>query len=243
MIKLTSSAFKFCAACVRGAAWCGAALVVVSLTACTNVLPPQALTHSPQFEPVYPVPAARDTMATGAIYVGRQSDSWFGKGRNFQVGDVITVLLNESTQAARTQNGTITRDSSNTLVPTGMQTYGAGLGGLMKGINLTGGSVSNKGTGAADQQASLNGSVAVAVVEVMPNGNLVLRGEKQLALTEGTEVIQVAGIIRPEDVAPNNTVQSRRLANAQIAYRGTGDLANATRAGWGTSALLKLWPF
>jgi flagellar L-ring protein precursor FlgH len=243
MNKLTHSASKLLKAYARGAAWCGAALVIASLSACTNVLPPQALTHSPQFEPVYPLPTARDTIATGAIYVGRQSDSWFGKGRNFQVGDVITVLLNESTQAARTQNGTITRDSSNSLVPTGMQTYAAGVGGLMKGINLTGGSVSNKGTGAADQQASLNGSVAVAVVEVMPNGNLVLRGEKQLALTEGTEVIQVAGIIRPEDVAPNNTVQSRRLANAQIAYRGTGDLANATRAAWGTSALLKLWPF
>jgi flagellar L-ring protein precursor FlgH len=218
-------------------------LMAMALTACTNVMPPQAMTHSPQFEPVYPVQNNREPMATGAIYVGRQSDSWFGKGRNFQVGDVITVLLNESTQAARTQNGTITRDSSNNLVPTGLQNYGAGLGGFMKGINLTGGSVSNKGTGAADQQASLSGSVAVAVVEVMPNGNLVLRGEKQLALTEGSEIIQVAGIIRPEDVAPNNTVQSRRLANAQIAYRGTGDLANATRAGWGTSTLLKLWPF
>jgi flagellar L-ring protein precursor FlgH len=219
-----------------------ACVLATGLTAC-NVMPPQPLTHSPQFEPVYPVQNARESAATGAIYVGRQSDSWFGKGRNFQVGDVITVLLNESTQAARTQNGSVTRDSSNTLVPTGLQNYGAGLGGMMKGINLTGGSVSNKGTGAADQQASLNGSVAVAVVEVMANGNLVLRGEKQLALTEGTEIIQVAGVIRPDDVAPNNTVQSRRLANAQIAYRGSGDLANATRAGWGTSALLKLWPF
>ena len=243
MNKLATSAQSLCHAYGRRVAVLGSVLLALSLTACTNVLPPQALTHSPQFEPVYPVQNARETMATGAIYVGRQSDSWFGKGRNFQVGDVITVLLNESTQAARTQNGTITRDSSNTLVPTGLQKYGAGLGGFMKGINLTGGSVSNKGTGAADQQASLSGSVAVAVVEVMPNGNLVLRGEKQLALTEGSEVIQVAGIIRPEDVAPNNTVQSRRLANAQIAYRGTGDLANATRAGWGTSALLKLWPF
>jgi flagellar L-ring protein precursor FlgH len=83
----------------------------------------------------------------------------------------------------------------------------------------------------------------VSVVEVMPNGNLVLRGEKQLALTEGSEIIQVAGIIRPDDVAPNNTVQSRRLANAQIAYRGSGDLANATKAGWGTSTLMKIWPF
>ena len=220
----------------------GSTLLAGCLAGC-NVMPPQAMTHSPQFEPVYPLKQVQAATATGAIYVGRQSDSWFGKGRNFQVGDVITVLLNESTQAARTQNGTITRDSSNTLVPTGLQNYGAGLGGFMKGINLTGGSVSNKGTGAADQQASLNGSVAVAVVEVMANGNLVLRGEKQLALTEGSEVIQVAGIIRPDDVAPNNTVQSRRLANAQIAYRGTGDLANATRAGWGTSALLKIWPF
>jgi flagellar L-ring protein precursor FlgH len=129
------------------------------------------------------------------------------------------------------------------MIPKGLQNYGANLGGFMNGINLLGGKVSNKGTGAADQQASLSGSVAVSVVEVMPNGNLVLRGEKQLALTEGSEVIQVAGIIRPDDVAPNNTVQSRRLANAQIAYRGTGDLANATKAGWGTSALLKIWPF
>jgi len=243
MTLLSNSASTFGKGYMRSAAVLGSVLLALGMTACTSVMPPQALTHSPQFEPVFPVQNARETMATGAIYVGRQSDSWFGKGRNFQVGDVITVLLNESTQAARTQNGTITRDSSNTLVPTGLQNYGAGLGGFMKGINLTGGSVSNKGTGAADQQASLNGSVAVAVVEVMANGNLVLRGEKQLALTEGSEVIQVAGIIRPDDVAPNNTVQSRRLANAQIAYRGTGDLANATRAGWGTSALLKLWPF
>lgn len=212
------------------------------LSAC-SVMPPQAMTHTPQFEPVYPIVSDSIKPATGAIYVGRQSDSWFGKGRNFQVGDVITVLLNESTQAARTQNANISRESSNDVVPKGLQNYGAGLGGFMNGINMMGGKINNKGTGAADQQASLSGSVAVSVVEVMPNGNLILRGEKQLALTEGSEVIQVAGIIRPEDVAPNNTVQSRRLANAQIAYRGTGDLANATRAGWGTSALMKLWPF
>jgi len=243
MKTLSTSAKPFCATIVRAAALLGALLLAANMTACTSVLPPQAMTHSPQFEPVYPVQNARETLATGAIYVGRQSDSWFGKGRNFQVGDVITVLLNESTQAARTQNGSITRNSSNTLVPEGLKTYGAGLGGFMKGINMTGGSVSNKGNGAADQQASLNGSVAVSVVEVMANGNLVLRGEKQLALTEGSEIIQVAGIIRPDDVAPNNTVQSRRLANAQISYKGTGDLANATKAGWGTSALLKIWPF
>ncbi len=228
---------------IPGAFKLSAVCLLMGLSACTTITPNQAMTHSPMFEPVYPIQNPRETLATGAIYVGRQSDSWFGKGRNYQVGDVITVLLNESTQAARTQNGTVTRESSNDMVPKGLQNYGANVGGWMNGINMLGGKVSNKGTGAADQQASLSGSVAVSVVEVMPNGNLVLRGEKQLALTEGSEVIQVAGIIRPDDVAPNNTVQSRRLANAQIAYRGTGDLANATKAGWGTSALLKIWPF
>ena len=220
----------------------GLACVMCSLSAC-NALPPQPMSHSPQFEPVYPLITEQTKAATGAIYVGRQSDSWFGKSRSFQVGDVITVLLNESSQATRTQNGSVSRESSNTMAPAGLQKFGTNLGGMMGGINMLGGSVSNKGTGAADQQASLTGSVAVAVVEVMPNGNLVLRGEKQLALTEGAEIIQVAGIIRPDDVSPSNTVQSKRLANAQIAYRGTGDLANATRAGWATSALIKLWPF
>jgi flagellar L-ring protein precursor FlgH len=219
-----------------------AVCVVSGLSACSSV-PSSNMSHSPQFEPVYPMAAAPAKPATGAIYVGRQSDSWFGKSKSFQVGDVITVLLNESSQASRTQNGSITRDSTNNMVPSGLSTWGAGVGGWMKGIKTDGGSVSSKGTGAADQQATLTGSVAVSVVEVMPNGNLVLRGEKQLALTEGSEIIQVAGIIRPDDVAPNNTVQSRRLANAQIAYRGSGDLANATKAGWGTSTLLKIWPF
>jgi len=219
-----------------------AVCVVSGLSACTS-MPSSNMSHSPQFEPVYPIAAAPAKPATGAIYVGRQSDSWFGKSKSFQVGDVITVLLNESSQATRTQNGTITRESKNDMVPTGMANWGKGLGGFMNGIKMDGSSMSNKGTGAADQQATLTGSVAVSVVEVMPNGNLVLRGEKQLALTEGSEIIQVAGIIRPDDVAPNNTVQSRRLANAQIAYRGSGDLANATKAGWGTSTLLKIWPF
>lgn len=208
-----------------------------------SVLPPPVLVHSPDFAPVYPVAAERQRVATGAIYNSRASESWFGRGRSYQVGDVITVLLSESTQAKRSQDSKLSRDSSNDVVPSGLQSITAKTGGALGGLKLDGGSISNTGVGTANQLATLEGSVAVTVVDVLVNGNLVLRGEKQLALSEGSEVIQVAGIIRPEDVAPNNTVQSRRLANAQITYRGTGDLAAASRAGWGTSALLKLWPF
>ena len=81
------------------------------------------------------------------------------------------------------------------------------------------------------------------VVEVLGNGNLVIIGEKQLALTEGSEFIQVKGIIRPADIQPDNTILSHRIANAQISYRGSGELASATKTAWLTSLLYNFWPF
>jgi flagellar L-ring protein precursor FlgH len=115
------------------------------------------------------------------------------------------------------------------------------LNGLQNSI--AGAEVASNGTGQAAQQASLTGSIAVTVVEILSNGNLMVRGEKKLGLAEGTEVIQVSGVIRPQDIGPNDQVQSLRLANAQISYRGTGDLNDASKAGWGTSLMYKWWPF
>jgi flagellar L-ring protein precursor FlgH len=212
------------------------------LQGCATEPVDMVLRPSPEFQPVYPLASDRPKIATGGIYSNRQSDAWFGRGRNYQVGDIITVLLNESTQAARTQNTDVSREAKNSL-PTGMSTKVGKMSPFLEGIDLNENKTSSTGKGKADQQASLSGSVAVTVVEILANGNLVIRGEKKLGLSEGTEVIQVSGVIRPEDIGPNSTVQSRRLANAQIAYRGSGDLANATKAGWGTSLIHKFWPF
>jgi flagellar L-ring protein precursor FlgH len=198
--------------------------------------------HSEGFAPVYPMAKEHPPQATGAIYSSRSSENFFGRGRSFQVGDVITVILDESATAKRSQVGSTSRASTNDVLK-GNNAVIAAAGNFLGGASTLGANVTNKGTGTADQSATLTGSVAVSVIEIMANGNLVLRGEKQVALTEGSEVIQVAGVVRAEDIAPNNTVASRRLANAQIAYRGTGDLAATSRASWGTSALLKLWPF
>jgi flagellar L-ring protein precursor FlgH len=219
-------------------------LSLLLLQACASVdAPPAALAPSPEFAPVYPLASDRVRPVTGGIYSNRPSDSWFGRGRNYQIGDLITVLLNESTQAARTQNSDVSRESKNTATPPGLNTQLGKLNPILNGINLNESKVDSKGSGTADQKASLSGSVTVTVIEILANGNLVVRGEKKLGLAEGTEVIQVSGVIRPQDVGPNGTVQSLRLANAQIAYRGTGDLANATKVGWGTSMLHKFWPF
>ena len=204
------------------------ALVLISLGGCATVEPEvNALAPSPDFTPVFPLASDRPKMATGGIYGNSQNDAWFGRGRNYQVGDIITVLLNESTQSARTQNSDVSRVTKNTALPSGLSTKLGSLSPVLNGLDLSQGTVNSTGTGKAGQQASLQGSIAVTVVEILSNGNLMVRGEKKLGLAEGTEVIQVAGVIRPQDIGPNGTVNSLRLANAQIAYRGIGDLANA----------------
>jgi flagellar L-ring protein precursor FlgH len=225
-------------------------LLALGLGGCATA--PEPLAHSPQFAPVIPVAIDKPRMATGAIYNGRHSDNFFGRSRNYRVGDLITVMLDESTRAIRKQTGSVKREASNDVIPSGLvnkalripsKIFGSKGDGALEGLNLNSANIASSGEGSADQNASLTGAVSVTVVEVLANGNLMVRGEKQLALTEGAEVIQVSGIIRPDDVSPNNMVQSRRLANAQISYRGTGDMAAVAKTGWGTKALLQIWPF
>lgn len=228
----------------------GPTLLALGLVGCATA--PEPLAHSPQFAPVMPVAVEKPRQATGAIYNGRHSDNFFGRSRSYRVGDLITVMLDESTRAGREQKGTVSRDAKNNVIPSGLvskiqrlpgKLLGSNFDGALTGVNLNDSSIKSTGEGTAGQSASLTGAVSVTVVEVLANGNLMVRGEKQLALTEGAEVIQVSGIIRPDDVSPNNMVQSRRLANAQIAYRGSGDMAAVAKTGWGTKALLQIWPF
>lgn len=219
-------------------------VVLALLQGCAAQQPVMSsLSPSPDFAPVYPLAKDQTAPATGGIYGNRQSDAWFGRGRNYQIGDLITVMLNESTQADRSQKTDVSRDASNTALPKGANTLLGNVHPFFDGLSLNAAKTASSGKGSAAQAASLTGSVTVTVTEILANGNLVVRGEKKLGLSEGTEVIQVAGVIRPQDIGPNGTVQSLRLANAQISYRGSGDLASASKPGWGTSALLKFWPF
>ena len=219
------------------------AVLLVLLQGCATEPVDMVLKPSPDFQPVYPLAKDVVKVATGGIYSNRQSDAWFGRGRNYQMGDLITVILNESTQAARSQGTDISKDASNTAIPGSLTKFLAGPTSPVNGVNLNSSTTKSAGKGSADQQASLTGSITVTVIEILANGNLVVRGEKKLGLSEGTEVIQVAGVIRPQDVGPNGTVNSLRLANAQISYRGSGDLASASKPGWGTTGLMKFWPF
>ena len=213
---------------------------LLMLSGCTAQVP---LASDPLFAPAMPMPRSVEAAPTGGIFRAGVSDGMLSQNRRFQVGDVITVLLSESTQANRQQNTDVSRESTNNAVPPGLSTRLSNASSLLNGVNLNSATIESSGSGTANQRASLNGSISVTVVEVLPNGHLALRGEKQMTLSEGTEVIQVSGIVRSEDVAPNNTVQSRRLADARFIYRGEGDIARSNAPGWGTRGLLKLWPF
>lgn len=215
--------------------------LAAGLGGCASIdeLPAPSADHSP----VAPAPRETVRVATGGIYRQATGETLLGRVRRFQAGDVLTVLLNESTQAARAATANVSRGSKNDVVPSGLNAKIGSWSGNLTGLNLNAANIESKGEGSADQSASMTGSITVTVVEVQSNGNLMVRGEKRMSLTQGSEMIQVSGIVRPEDVSPANTVQSRRLADARFAYQGAGEIASATRAGWGTRSLLKFWPF
>ena len=222
-------------------------MLVIFLGACAAQ---PRMTPTPEFSPIQPIPAKKPQQVTGAIFTN--GNDLFGDLRSYQaaeiqVGDLVTILLNETTQASRTSGVTTSRVTTNDAIGLNQKNSivdKIGFGqGFFADVKTDGASITSDGNGTAGQAASLTGSISVMVVEVMANGNLVIIGEKQLALTEGSEFIQVKGIIRPADIQPDNTVLSQRIAHAQISYRGTGELASASRSSWGTGLLYKFWPF
>ncbi len=198
---------------------------------------------SPEYAPVIPQPEVASAIPTGSIFKPSHADSWFGEKKSYKVGDVITVMLDESMDADATASNKASKKTKNdVLSPLQIARWGSP-GGLLSEDMQEENEISSEGSGVLDQSATFKGTMTAQVVEIYPNGNLMIRGEKIVNFSTGSEVIQVKGIIRPEDVQPDNSVQSKRIASAQITYKGVGSSANAQRTPWGTNLLLSLWPF
>mgnify|MGYP002880689295 FL=1 len=218
-----------------------AVLFLVLLSGCASSSKQRVL-PDPDYAAVFPTVDQDPKTVTGSLYEGAISDSWFGRRTDFKVGDIVVVILDEEVQAERSQNTDVSRETTNEVAAGALRKLPI-IKNNLGGLDLDGSNIGSEGSGTADQEATLQGQIAVTVVQILPNGNLIVRGEKKLELSEGSEVIRVAGIVRTEDIAPNGTVFSRRLANAQISYIGSGELASANRIPWGTGLLLKFWPF
>lgn len=184
-------------------------------------------------------------VADGSIFSRAGQDSLLGQDRARQPGDILTVLIDEQVSASSSASNNSTRNSATTaLTPTALADLNRRLGKAWAAdINPGDSTIESKGEGTAEQQGRIAGEVTAVVTEVLPNGLLAIRGYKRLELTRGVQLIRLTGFVRPMDIQPDNTVRSRRLADADISFASKGELADASRAGWMNRALLKLWPF
>ena len=218
-------------------------LASVVLGACASKPPLEA---NSDFAPIRPLEPAANALPTGSILGNSMHMSLFQGQRQWRVGDIITVVLNESTQASRNSSLVTERKSTNDALAsswTNSLLSPNGFWGDVRGdIDLNAAEIGTEGVGTAAQANALSGVITAMVAEVLPNGNLIVEGRKQLSLTEGAEFIQIRGVVRTRDVQPDNTVSSMRMAQAQISYRGTGNLAESTQPGWITQLLFKYWP-
>lgn len=196
-------------------------LACLLLAACATA--PQ---QPPSELPAMPVPLTAMAPTTdGSIYSAAPSLVLFEDVRARRVGDVITVVLTEQTNASKSASTSTDRETAFELSP-----------GPLFGRDVSGSSLDSSqdfaGNGSSVQNNSLSGSVTVTVVGTLPNGLLAIQGEKWLTLNQGQEYIRIAGYVRSQDVRSDNTVLSTQVANARIAYSGNGALHDANRQGW-----------
>ncbi|NVK24948.1 MAG: flagellar basal body L-ring protein FlgH [Gammaproteobacteria bacterium] len=184
------------------------------------------------FAPIMPEIPSEEVVSTGSLYQTGWSNGLYSDTKARRVGDIITVMLSENTQASKTAKTETKKETDATLAPlVGLNGLAPTIGGntLELGVESDG---NFKGDAKSNQSNSLNGQISVHVLRVLPNGNLIIRGEKWLTLNTGQEFIRLTGIVRAEDVSSENTVESTRVANARISYSGKGSLAEAQEAGW-----------
>jgi flagellar L-ring protein precursor FlgH len=207
-----------------------AALAGVLLAACAVVRPPQP----PPDPPPLVFPQEMPKAQAGGVFVREIPWTLVSDNRAFRPGDVLTVDLQETTQASKSADTSIGKKSSVALkAGTALATKGA----LDAERDFN-------GTATSSQQNALQGAITVVVLEVMGNGLLRVQGEKSLYLSQGEELVRLVGYVRATDVDRDNRVSSLRVANARIAYSGRGALSDANSAGWLTRFFSSPWmPF
>jgi flagellar L-ring protein precursor FlgH len=182
----------------------------------------------PYYAPVSAQNLRQPNPVTGSIVNLNSRRDLYGNGRAAQIGDIISIILEESTSASK--NAKSSADKSSSTVLTAPTVFGNELKRFNS--NISGPTTSFEGEGKSDISNSLNGSISVTVHDVLPNGILVVRGEKWLNLNQGDEYIQVSGMVRPQDITADNTVPSAKLADARISYSGTGQVSDTNVMGW-----------
>jgi len=232
-------------------------LVLILLSGCAA----QRLDHDPKYAPARPPAVITKPQNMGSIYLTSHNITLFETVKAHRIGDILTVVFDEKTtgkketktedkkgMTASLSNPTVFGKAVQTDATTGNAVADTGLGlteALLEALNTSISSNNDfKSKGKSEQKNSLTGNIGVTVMEVLPNGNLLVQGEKLVTINQGDEYIQLSGIIRGRDVGLNNQISSSKVANAQIVYSGVGLTHDSNAAGWGSRFFLSdVWPF
>ena len=225
---------------VRSAVYVLTVAVTVALTGC-NSTPRRDPGFAASYPDVVVDPMSAQTNS-GAIFKRGYDIALFEDVKARRIGDVLTIRLSEANVANKSSDTTITRDHTSTVTnPTILGTTAQfDLPGALPLANTQDNTLASSlsaqhdfsGDAESALSNSLTGDISVTVADVLPNGNLVVRGEKRLNLNQGNEYIKISGIVRPIDITTDNSVVSTRVADATIIYNGDGATADANRMGW-----------
>ncbi len=220
-----------------------APLLALPLAACLGLEgrpPPGFVATLPPLAEPAPVPLAAPPPPTpGAIWRAGHGAGLGVDNRARQVGDIVTIVLAERMAASKESSASAARSSDYALrLP-----QAAAIAALPAGLFTGGLDTGFEGTGRATQSNRLTGEISVTVAGVLANGALLLRGQKLVRLNRGDEHVQIEGVVRPEDIGPDNRVPSTRVAAARITYAGTGEIAAQARQGWVARLLNFFAPF
>ena len=215
--------------------------IICFINACASTEQAKILPNDPDFAPIMPEQEDMAMVPTGSLFKANYVNNIYSDSKAHRVGDIISVILSENTQAQKNAKTELKKENNNTLDPI------IGLGGdpltykndsIQFGYNQNG---NFKGDSKSNQSNSLNGNISVHVLQVLPNGNLMIRGEKWLTLNNGDEYIRLTGVIRSKDIGSNNTILSSKVANARIQYSGTGTFADVQEQGWLSQFFSSSW--
>lgn len=180
----------------------------------------------------------------GAIYQSGMRIGLFEDRTAKYIGDVLTVVLIENTNASATSNTNSSKDNKVDLPGPTLAGNKVTKDGVEILQNKFSGEREFSGQGTSAMNSSFNGKISVTVSKVLPNQNLVVRGEKMMALNQSDEYVRFIGIVRPQDIEQDNTIKSTRVANVHMAYGGQGDLSNANKMGpLGRFFQSQAWPY
>jgi len=215
-------------------------VVIAALASGCALTAPPTVVHQPMStRPEQPVEVTQDN---GSIYQSGSARLVLWEDRRARrVGDTLMVTIEERTNASKQSSSGASRAGSTAIgLPIITKIPGASLEGME--VSATS-DATFAGSGNSAANNTFTGNVAVTVIEVLPNGNLLVSGEKQVSINQGTEYVRFSGIVNPVNLSAQNSVSSTRVADARIEYKGRGYADEAQTMGFLQRLFLSISPF